>query len=135
MHPIPQLKRFHALDSLRGIAALLLVIYHVQGIPKLEITGAVAHFVKFFGAGVPLFYALSAFSLMIGYRDRLNTSGGLSHFYIRRVFRILPLFYAVLIFWLFVREFYFNAETSFTLMVINYLCVFWLIPGQHEGIV
>lgn len=135
MHPIPQLKRFHALDSLRGIAALLLVIYHVQGIPKLEITGAVAHFVKLFGAGVPLFYALSAFSLMIGYSDRLNTSGGLSHFYIRRVFRILPLFYALLIFWLFVREFYFNAETSFTLMVMNYLCVFGLIPGQHEGIV
>ena len=131
----PQLKRFNALDSLRGIAALLLVIYHVQGIPKLEITGWVAYFVKFFGAGVPLFYALSAFSLMIGYRDRLNSSGGLAHFYIRRVFRILPLFYALLIFWLLIREFYFNAQTSFPLLVLNYFCVFGLVPVQHEGIV
>jgi len=131
----PQPKRFNALDSLRGIAALLLVIYHVQGIPKLEITGWVAYFVKFFGAGVPLFYALSAFSLMIGYRDRLNSSGGLAHFYIRRVFRILPLFYALLIFWLLIREFYFNAQTSFPLLVLNYFCVFGLIPVQHEGIV
>ena len=131
----PQPKRFNSLDSLRGIAALLLVIYHVQGIPKLEITGWVAYFVKFFGAGVPLFYALSAFSLMIGYRDRLNSSGGLAHFYIRRVFRILPLFYTLLIFWLLIREFYFNAQTSFPILVLNYFCVFGLVPVQHEGIV
>jgi peptidoglycan/LPS O-acetylase OafA/YrhL len=126
--------RFNSLDSLRGIAALLIVVFHVQGIPRLEVTGAFAKLLAHFGAGVPLFYALSAFSLMIGYSERLESPGGLKHFYIRRIFRILPLFYSLLICWILVRNFYFHAETSFTVFVLNYLCVFGLIPGQHEGL-
>jgi peptidoglycan/LPS O-acetylase OafA/YrhL len=127
--------RFNSLDSLRGIAALLIVVFHVQGIPRLEVTGGFAEIITHFGAGVPLFYALSAFSLMIGYSERLESPGGLKHFYIRRIFRILPLFYGLLIFWILVRNFYFQAETSFTAFVLNYLCVLGLIPGQHEGLV
>jgi peptidoglycan/LPS O-acetylase OafA/YrhL len=132
---IPKTQRYGGLDALRGIAALLLVVFHVKGIPQLEMSGEIGRIVGFFGAGVPLFYALSAFSLMVGYHDKLQSPGGLLHFYIRRIFRILPLFYTLLIFWLLVRKFYFKAETSFSLMSLNYLCVFGLIPGQHEGLV
>jgi peptidoglycan/LPS O-acetylase OafA/YrhL len=132
---LPKMKRYAGLDALRGIAALLLVIFHVQGIPQLEISGEFRRIVGFFGAGVPLFYSLSAFSLMSGYHDKLQSPGGLLHFYIRRIFRILPLFYTLLIFWLLVRKFYFKAETSFSIFSINYLPVFGLIPGQHEGLV
>jgi len=128
-------KRYASLDALRGIAALLLVVFHVKGIPKLEVSDEIGRIVGFFGAGVPLFYALSAFSLMVGYHEKLQSPGGLLHFYIRRIFRILPLFYTLLVFWVFVRKFYFNAETNFSLMALNYLCVFGLIPGQHEGLV
>ena len=130
-----KMRRYASLDAQRGIAALLLVVFHVKGIPKLEISDEIGRIVGFFGAGVPLFYALSAFSLMVGYHDKLQSPEGLLHFYIRRVFRILPLFYTLLIFWLFIRKFYFNAETNFALMSLNYFCVFGLIPGQHEGLV
>lgn len=131
----PKMKRYVGLDSLRGIAPLLLVVLHVKGIPKLEVSDEIGRIVGFFGAGVPLFYALSAFSLMVGYHEKLQSPGGLLHFYIRRIFRILPLFYTLLVFWVFVRKFYFNAETNFFLMSLNYLCVFGLIPGQQEGLV
>jgi len=127
-------KRYNSLDALRGLAALMLLVFHVKGIPNLEITGELGKVVSFFGAGVPLFYALSAFSLMVGYHDILQSPGGLVHFYVRRVFRILPLFYTVLIFWLFIRKFYFNTNTTFSIFSLNYLCVFGLIPGQHEGL-
>ncbi|MEI6096677.1 MAG: acyltransferase family protein, partial [Gammaproteobacteria bacterium] len=127
--------RLVGLDSLRGIAALSLVVFHVQGIPALKVPQGMAIIISHFGSGVPLFYAISAFSLMLGYEARLLEVDGLSHFYIRRFFRIIPLFYTMLCFWLIVRAFYFHASTSFSDITLNTSCLFGLLPQSHEGLV
>lgn len=127
--------RLVGLDSLRGIAALALIIFHVRGIPTLECPLILNKIIDHLGSGVPLFYAISAFSLMLGYEARLSEVDGLSHFYIRRFFRIIPLFYTMLCFWLIVRAFYFHASTSFSDIALNTSCLFGLLPQSHEGLV
>lgn len=128
-------KRLIGLDSLRGIAALALIVFHVQGIPALECPFVLNKIINHLGNGVPLFYAISAFSLSFGYQKNLFEPTGISHFYLRRVFRIIPLFYMMLCFWLLMRTFYFHTPTAFSEMLLNVSCLFGLFPSIHEGLV
>ncbi|TDD44428.1 acyltransferase [Kribbella antibiotica] len=81
------LRRFPALDGLRAIAALMVVFAHNNGPHWLQ--GWI---------GVQLFFVVSGFlitTLMLREEDR---SGQISFrdFYLRRVFRILPVYFVVL---------------------------------------
>ncbi|WP_405059648.1 acyltransferase [Kribbella sp. NBC_01505] len=81
------LKRFPALDGLRAIAALMVVVYHNHGADWLQ--GWI---------GVQIFFVISGFlitTLMLREEDR---SGRISFkkFYARRIFRILPVYFVVL---------------------------------------
>ncbi len=87
----PNRPYYPALDGLRGLAILLVVVYHNFGF--------INYF--FFGwLGVDLFFVLSGFlitDILLRSRDRKE---GLSHFYIRRVLRIFPLYYLALLLFL-----------------------------------
>ena len=50
------------------------------------------------GYSVHLFFILSAFSLMHSTENRINTRDWCSEYFIRRIFRIAPLYYAILAF-------------------------------------
>ncbi|GAB3920696.1 acyltransferase [Kribbella albertanoniae] len=81
------LKRFPALDGLRAIAALMVVVFHNQGPDWLQ--GWI---------GVQIFFVISGFlitTLMLREEDR---SGQISFkkFYARRIFRILPVYFVLL---------------------------------------
>ncbi len=81
------LKRFPALDGLRAIAALMVVVFHNQGPDWLQ--GWI---------GVQIFFVISGFlitTLMLREEDR---SGRISFkkFYARRIFRILPVYFVLL---------------------------------------
>ncbi|MFB6721166.1 acyltransferase family protein [Kribbella sp. NPDC056345] len=81
------LKRFPALDGLRAIAALMVVVFHNQGPDWLQ--GWI---------GVQIFFVISGFlitTLMLREEDR---SGQISFkkFYARRIFRILPVYFLLL---------------------------------------
>ncbi|GAB3920176.1 acyltransferase [Kribbella albertanoniae] len=81
------LKRFPALDGLRAIAALMVVVFHNQGPDWLQ--GWI---------GVQIFFVISGFlitTLMLREEDR---SGRISFkkFYARRIFRILPVYFFLL---------------------------------------
>ncbi|MEO6086523.1 MAG: acyltransferase [Umezawaea sp.] len=80
-------RRFPGLDGLRAIAAVLVVLFHFEGPDILQ--GWI---------GVHLFFVLSGFlitTLLLREHDRTGRVA-LVDFYLRRAFRILPLYFLVL---------------------------------------
>jgi peptidoglycan/LPS O-acetylase OafA/YrhL len=94
MKPTITTKHYYpALDGLRGIAILLVVLLHNFGFMNYF----------FFGwLGVDLFFVLSGFLITNILLDTLEKPNFLRNFYIRRVLRIFPLYYFILIICLFI---------------------------------
>jgi peptidoglycan/LPS O-acetylase OafA/YrhL len=97
--------RIRELDGLRGLAILLVLIWHyfVGQIPVEP--GASASYVEILGrlawSGVDLFLVLSGFLIGGILLDARNSPNYFRAFYIRRFYRILPLYTLVcLLFWL-----------------------------------
>ncbi len=86
------------LDGLRAVAILLVVIFHCRTI-ALAGTGAQHFYVSLAEVGwigVDLFFVLSGFLITGILIDTVGRAGYFRSFYIRRVLRIFPLYYAAL---------------------------------------
>lgn len=94
MTPSDKLPGIHAL---RVVAAVTVFLLHVLNLtarfvePVTSWAGAHLHF------GVPLFFAVSAFSLMYSTILYQGSPGWVRRFYVKRYFRIAPLFYFMLV--------------------------------------
>lgn len=103
-------RHYHAIDALRGLAALAVLVWHYQhfyypaaGVP-LSIEGRAAQ--PFFeelywlytygGYGVQLFWMISGF--VFAFRYIMGTYSGVKDFALRRLARLYPLHLATLIF-------------------------------------
>lgn len=83
------MRRFAAFDGIRAVAALLVVVFHFAG-PGLSFLSG--------WLGVHLFFVLSGFLIttLLLREETATQRVSLSHFWIRRVFRILPAYWLVL---------------------------------------
>lgn len=83
------LRRFPALDGLRAVAAILVIMFHYGGRQWGWISGWI---------GVHIFFVLSGFLITTLALREEDRSGRVSlrDFYLRRAFRILPVYFAVL---------------------------------------
>ena len=108
------------IDSLRAIAILLVVLFHT-GIDYQPIrTSFIWPIIHNGMYGVQLFYVVSAFTLFLSYHRRIGE--GLSidrNFFIRRFFRIAPLYYLAVIYYLWQNGFgprgrWMSGESSIT---------------------
>jgi peptidoglycan/LPS O-acetylase OafA/YrhL len=96
LDPVPSferylgMRRFPALDGLRGIAALMVVAYHFGGRDYGWLSG---------WTGIEIFFVLSGFLITtLVLREEWSTGRiSLRNFWIRRVFRILPVYLVVLL--------------------------------------
>lgn len=90
-------KTFPGLEATRFYAASSIIIFHVTSMFKLAYPDYLNFITQYFGMGVPLFFIVSAFGLSIGYEKSFNSRQDFSEFYLRRLLRIAPLFYIVMI--------------------------------------
>lgn len=127
--------RYPALDALRAVAALCVIVYHAVLLNGIGIPQVAKVFVYRFGLAVPLFYALSAFSLAVGYHGRLRGGDALIRYALRRYFRIAPLFYVLVPIWIAVVWFRSGQTTSPFTVFANLTFLFGFMPGLHESVV
>lgn len=105
---------YPALDGLRGLAILLVVFYHNFGFINYS----------FFGwLGVDLFFVLSGYLITDILLRAMEKKEGLSHFYIRRILRIFPLYYLSLFLFLIILPRFDSFQAPFQYYVDNQ---FWL---------
>jgi peptidoglycan/LPS O-acetylase OafA/YrhL len=91
-------RHYAALDGLRGVAILSVMLYHFTGgyngaNPALRLWSFIA---DAGWMGVDLFFALSGFLITGILYDTAQAEDKIKNFYARRALRIFPLFYAVL---------------------------------------
>lgn len=89
------MKRIESLDYLRGIMAIMVMLYHYSAGPQGTLGGE--YILGKIGVyAVSVFYILSGLSLTIVYQDKINKSSEVVAFIIKRIFRILPLYWFAL---------------------------------------
>lgn len=128
--------RLASIESLRGVAALLIIFYHLIELAQLSLPSGLDFVRSHFGMGVPLFYTLSGFVLAWGYADRLGFGQTeIVTFFVKRFFRIAPLFYVVLLSWRGLGWLLWSWSDSSQSLLLNLTFLFGLVPGEHESLV
>ena len=90
--------RLPYIDALRGCAIIMVILVHTsQAVPPLS---PLAHVFAWAGQmGVQLFFLASAYSLCFSQHEHGDTQNQTVGFYIRRYFRIAPLYYVAILFY------------------------------------
>jgi peptidoglycan/LPS O-acetylase OafA/YrhL len=133
-----QPKKLDFIDALRGVAALYVLIYHLSLItqPNAIAPQWIRPLTGSGGSGVMLFFALSAFTLCMSMRTRgVDEETPVLNYFIRRFFRIAPLFYVWMII-TFIRDvLLFHVWQSPAEVLRSALFIFNFIPGHEQGYV
>jgi peptidoglycan/LPS O-acetylase OafA/YrhL len=139
---------FISLDGLRTIACILVIVAHsfskyrdLNFTSQNYLSTTIKSFLNLGGEGVSMFFVLSGFLITFLLLKEFNSynSINLRHFYIRRTLRIWPLFYAVVIYSLFIYPLiaYFaginHVQNGNILMNLTFLNNFDLLQLSENG--
>jgi peptidoglycan/LPS O-acetylase OafA/YrhL len=122
---VPKGQLLTGIHGLRGIAALAVVLYHLVHIGDIKPSQFFEFVGRDFGYSVHLFFIISAYSLMHSTEPKINRPNWLSDYFIKRFFRIAPLFYSMIVFFLLV-----VGYQSITNIVLNLTFTFGFIPSS-----
>jgi peptidoglycan/LPS O-acetylase OafA/YrhL len=126
------------IDAMRGVACLCVLFYHVNGLflrANIDLPPSLDPIVRFTYYGVPLFFVISAFTLYLSLEKKSKESKKFIKFYIRRLFRIAPLFYAVVAIYLLRDIITWSKLPSGLEILENVLFVFNFSPSFYQSIV
>jgi len=138
-------KKYQYIDSLRGIAILLVILGHVGNLLGSKINSFFPDFLTRFinngHLGVQLFFVVSAFTLMLSYQNRKSEERATQKFFIRRYFRIAPMYYLGILYFTFQAFLGFDFSNlhwenlSIPNMVSNLLFIHGFIPSYINNYV
>lgn len=101
------LSRIPAVDGLRGVAILAVLSFHFvnnQLVHSVMAAGRILAKMTSFGwAGVDLFFVLSGFLITTVLLEKKGSKNFFSSFFIRRIFRIIPCYYLLLVIFLLIQ--------------------------------
>jgi peptidoglycan/LPS O-acetylase OafA/YrhL len=87
-----------ALDGIRGLAIILVLLIHLQQTGAVPARYHLLNTLMHAGwCGVDLFFVLSGFLITLGLLESKGADNYFSSFYMRRILRIFPLYYLVLL--------------------------------------
>lgn len=133
-----QKSRLHFIDSLRGLAALYVLIFHIAiATPSFKpiLPGWIEPLIVNGGTGVTLFFVISAFTLCYMVKAREGEENAERKFYIRRFFRIAPLYYLWLITMVAVYWDLFTILHRKKDLLLYIGFGFNFLPGRQDGLV
>ncbi|MGH8086444.1 MAG: acyltransferase family protein [Lysobacter sp.] len=130
-------QRIAALDALRGLASVFVVVLHVAAMrePDLSLPPAAAPLVYVGGTGVVLFFVMSAFSLHLTWPRHVAAARPLLSFWLSRLLRIAPLLLALLTAMALRDAFRLESRYSLPEIAANASLLFGLFPQWQSGIV
>jgi len=94
MQTFERMGRIPALDGIRGLAISLVLVFHTMpgGLPRHPALWPLIRLGRFCWSGVDLFFVLSGFLIGGILLDAAHSPAYFKTFYIRRAYRILPLY-------------------------------------------
>jgi peptidoglycan/LPS O-acetylase OafA/YrhL len=138
------LKKLKYIDSLRGLAILGVLLNHnlSMGNTSGKIPTVILMAFQVGALGVQLFFILSAFTLFLSFEQRIESeSAPVKNYFIRRFFRIAPLFYLAIVYYLWQDGFGYHywlgdvKEISLANIISNFTFTFGFNPYWLMSIV
>jgi peptidoglycan/LPS O-acetylase OafA/YrhL len=133
-----QPRKLDFIDSLRGLAALYVLCYHFAHLttPPALAPRWLTPFTDFGGSGVTLFFVVSAFTLCLSMDARKQDEAiPLVGYFLRRFFRIAPLFYLWMILYCIRDKLVFDAIHPIGEISRSLFFVLNFFPGHEQGFV
>ena len=133
------MQRLPGIHGLRAVAAIGIVFFHVAYVPAFTKPAFITlppifdHIVPILGNCVPLFFVISAFSLTYVHDKSVGRDGWIGPYLIKRIFRIGPLFWAMMVAYWFL--WWWPPRHFIELLIINATFVFNFFPSTHESVV
>lgn len=112
-------------DILRVVAAVMVFVIHFAGYRNLPKPQFVFNLFRHFSYGVCLFFTMSGYLIM----QSLENSRNLKEYFIKRVSRIIPAYYAILIFGVIVWDIVLGEMPKDSMLGIGWLRYFLFLNG------
>lgn len=95
------MKKLNYIDALRGFAVLGVILVHTKLFGSFDVPSVFNRVIGEGARGVQLFYILSAFTLFLSFKNRINSEiSPVRNFFIRRFFRIAPMYYIGIVYFI-----------------------------------
>lgn len=129
-----QIKKYPFIDALRGLAILSVVFFHTAVV--VQPGSHLLTMIKEQGArGVQLFYIASALTIFLSMRGRADENAATRNFFVRRFFRIAPLFYLSMLAYLLVYGFGPRAGAPYGINGWHILWTATFLNGWHPEMI
>lgn len=121
------------LHSLRGIAALAIIAFHLAPVGEITLPTGLRFIARYFGTGVTMFFVISGFSLFHSTVPNVGRENWLRTFYVKRFFRIAPLFYTMLLAYIGLAYRLAGSKPVMGDLFVNLTFLYNFFPGKHES--